>query len=87
MGRRRKKPCRFQIVEISHIWDDAFGGGGEADVQPPIAAAGGALGQAESIGRVADLDGFDPGQRVTGLGRSEPDETCDEKSGLREGYP
>ena len=30
----------FQIVEISHIWDDAFGSGGEADVQPPIAASG-----------------------------------------------
>ena len=32
----------FQIVEISHIWDDAFGSDGEADVQPPIAALGGA---------------------------------------------
>ena len=32
----------FQIVEISHIWDDAFGGDWEADVQPPIAAPGGA---------------------------------------------
>ena len=32
----------FQIVEISHIWDDAFGSDGEADVQPPIAASGGA---------------------------------------------
>ena len=32
----------FQIVEISHIWDDAFGNGGEAGVQPPIAASGGA---------------------------------------------
>ena len=32
----------FQIVEISHIWDDAFGSGGEADVQPPVAAWGGA---------------------------------------------
>ena len=32
----------FQIVEISHIWDGAFGGGGEAGVQPPIAASGGA---------------------------------------------
>ena len=32
----------FQIVEISHIWDDSFGGGGEAGVQPPIAASGGA---------------------------------------------
>ena len=32
----------FQIVAISHIWDDAFGGGGEAGVQPPIAASGGA---------------------------------------------
>ena len=30
----------FQIVEISHIWDDAFGSGGEAGVQPPIAASG-----------------------------------------------
>ena len=30
----------FQIVEISHIWDDAFGSDGEADVQPPIAASG-----------------------------------------------
>ena len=32
----------FQIVEISHIWGGAFGGGGEAGVQPPIAASGGA---------------------------------------------
>ena len=32
----------FQIVEISHIWDDSFGNGGEAGVQPPIAASGGA---------------------------------------------
>ena len=31
----------FQIVEISHIWSGAFGGGGEAGVQPPIAASGG----------------------------------------------
>ena len=30
----------FQIVEISHIWDDSFGSGGEAGVQPPIAASG-----------------------------------------------
>ena len=30
----------FQIVEISHIWDDAFGSDGQADVQPPIAASG-----------------------------------------------
>ena len=30
----------FQIVEISHIWDDAFGSDWEADVQPPIAASG-----------------------------------------------
>ena len=30
----------FQIVEISHIWDDAFGSDGEAGVQPPIAASG-----------------------------------------------
>ena len=51
-GASAKEAVPFQIVEISHIWDDAFGGGGEADVQPPIAAAGGALGQAESIGRV-----------------------------------
>ena len=32
----------FQIVEISHIWDDAFGSDGKAGVQPPIAASGGA---------------------------------------------
>ena len=30
----------FQIVEISHIWDDAFGSDGEADVQPPVAESG-----------------------------------------------
>ena len=30
----------FQIVAISHIWDDAFGGGAEASVSPPAAAAG-----------------------------------------------
>ena len=30
----------FQIVEISHIWDNAFGSGGEAGVQPPIAVSG-----------------------------------------------
>ena len=35
-----KEAVPFQIVEISHIWDDAFGSGGEADVQPPIAASG-----------------------------------------------
>ena len=32
----------FQIVEISHIWGGAFGGGGEAGVHPSIAASGGA---------------------------------------------
>ena len=31
----------FQIVEISHIWDDAFGGGVEGGVQLPEAAWGG----------------------------------------------
>ena len=39
----------FQIVEISHIWDDAFGSGGEADVQPPIAASGEAQTGREAI--------------------------------------
>ena len=39
----------FQIVEISHIWDDSFGGGGEAGVQPPVAALGGARTGREAI--------------------------------------
>ena len=30
----------FQIVAISHIWDDAFGDGAEGSVSPPAAAAG-----------------------------------------------
>ena len=41
-GASAKEAVPFQIVEISHIWDDAFGNGGEAGVQPPIAASGGA---------------------------------------------
>ena len=44
----------FQIVEISHIWDDAFGGGGEADVQPPIAASGGARTGREAVKPLTD---------------------------------
>ena len=44
----------FQIVEISHIWDDAFGGDWEADVQPPIAAPGGARTGREAAKLLAD---------------------------------
>ena len=39
-GESAEEAVPFQIVEISHIWDDAFGSNGEADVQPPIAASG-----------------------------------------------
>ena len=44
----------FQIVEISHIWDDAFGSNGEADVQPPIAASGGARTGREAVKPLTD---------------------------------
>ena len=44
----------FQIVGISHIWDDAFGGDWEADVQPPIAAPGGARTGREAAKLLAD---------------------------------
>ena len=44
----------FQIVEISHIWDDAFGSGGEADVQPPIAASGEARTGREALKPLTD---------------------------------
>ena len=44
----------FQIVEISHIWDDAFGSNGEADVQPPIPASGGARTGREAVKPLTD---------------------------------
>ena len=44
----------FQIVAISHIWDDALGGGGEADVQPPIAASGEARTGREALNPLTD---------------------------------
>ena len=44
----------FQIVEISHIWDDAFGSGGEAGVQPPIAASGEARTGREALKPLTD---------------------------------
>ena len=44
----------FQIVEISHIWDDSFGGGGEADVQPPVAASGEARTGREAVKPLTD---------------------------------
>ena len=44
----------LQIVEISHIWDDAFGSNGEADVQPPIAASGGARTGREAVKPLTD---------------------------------
>ena len=44
----------FQIVEISHIWNDAFGSSGEADVQPPIAASGGARTGWEAVKPLTD---------------------------------
>ena len=44
----------FQIVEISHIWDDAFGSNGEADVQPPVAASGGARTGREAVKPLTD---------------------------------
>ena len=40
-GPSAKEAVPFQIVEISHIWDDAFGGGVEGGVQLPEAAWGG----------------------------------------------
>ena len=40
-GASAKEAVPFQIVEISHIWDDAFGGGVEGGVQLPEAAWGG----------------------------------------------
>ena len=53
-GASAKEAVPFQIVEISHIWDDAFGGGGEADVQPPIAASGGAWTGREAVKPLTD---------------------------------
>ena len=44
----------FQIVEISHIWNDAFGSSGEADVQPPIAASGEARTGREAVKPLTD---------------------------------
>ena len=44
----------FQIVEISHIWNDAFGSDGEADVQPPVAASGGARTGWEAVKPLTD---------------------------------
>ena len=44
----------FQIVEISHIWDDAFGSGGEAGVQPPIAVSGEARTGREALKPLTD---------------------------------
>ena len=39
-GASAKEAVPFQIVEISHIWDDAFGGGVEGGVRWPQAALG-----------------------------------------------
>ena len=39
----------FQIVEISHIWGDAFGNSEEAEVQAPTAASGGAWAGREAV--------------------------------------
>ena len=44
----------FQIVEISHVWNDAFGSSGEADVQPPIAASGEARTGREAVKPLTD---------------------------------
>ena len=44
----------FQIVEISHIWDDAFGSDGEAGVQPPIAVSGEARTGREALKPLTD---------------------------------
>ena len=50
----KEEAVPFQIVEISHIWDDAFGSGGEADVQPPIAASGEARTGREALKPLTD---------------------------------
>ena len=42
-GASAKEAVPFQIVEISHIWDDAFGDGAEGGAQLPEAAWGGSV--------------------------------------------
>ena len=44
----------FQIVEISHIWDDAFGSDGEAGVRPPVAESGGTRTGREAVKPLTD---------------------------------
>ena len=50
-GASAKEAVPFQIVEISHIWDDAFGGGVEGGVQWPQ----GALGSSDRRGSLKPL--------------------------------
>ena len=52
-GPSAKEAVPFQIVEISHIWDDAFGGGVEGGVRWPQ----GALGSSDRRGSVKALPG------------------------------
>ena len=52
-GASAKEAVPFQIVEISHIWDDAFGGGVEGGVRWPQ----GALGSSDRRGSVKALPG------------------------------
>ena len=50
-GASAKEAVPFQIVEISHIWDDAFGGGVEGGVRWPQ----GALGSSDRRGSLKPL--------------------------------
>ena len=53
-GESTEEAVPFQIVEISHIWDDAFGSDGEADVQPPVAESGGTRTGGEAVKPLTD---------------------------------
>ena len=55
-GASAQEAVPFQIVEISHIWDDAFGGDVEGDVRWPQ----GALGSSDGTVKLSSLAAFSP---------------------------